>query len=135
MTRMLPDTVASVLEAYPAAAQKRFHAIRSLIHQEADRLEAGPLTETLKWGEPSFLTEASKAGTTIRLAWKSKSANALSIFVHCQTSLIDGWRDRFPELRFEGNRALVLPLNDDLPEDALLACISDALTYHRRKRA
>ncbi len=78
MTRKLPDTVASVVDAYPAAAQKQFHAIRTLIHQEADRLEAGPLTETLKWGEPSFLTEASKAGTTIRLAWKSKSANQLA---------------------------------------------------------
>ena len=135
MTRKPPDNVASVVEAYPAAAQQRFHSIRRLIHREADRLEAGPLTETLKWGEPSFLTEASRTGTTIRLAWKSRSANEMGVYVHCQTSLVDGWRDRFPELKFDGNRALLLPLDDDLPEDALLACISDALTHHRRKRA
>ena len=131
----LPEPVAEVVETYPGAARQSFDTIRNMIHEEADRLDAGPMTETLKWSEPAFLTDTPRTGTTIRLAWKPGSPGTLALFVHCQTTLIDTWRDRFPELGFDGNRALLLPLEDDLPEDALRICISDALIYHRRKRA
>ncbi len=131
----LPEPVAEIVKTYPDGVRKRFATIRNMIHEEADRLDAGPMTEALRWGEPAFLTDASRTGTTIRLAWKPKSPGTLALFVHCQTTLIDAWRDRFPELGFDGNRALLLPLEDDLPEDALRICISDALIYHRRKRA
>src|SRR3990167_3950069 len=57
--------------AFPAPARACLENLRPLIHVTAAKPPAaGPLTETLKWGEPAFLTEATKSGTTIRLAWK-----------------------------------------------------------------
>lgn len=125
----IDDTIAT----WPAPAQKAAQSLRDMVQQTAQDAEVGPLTETLKWGEPSFLTEASKAGTTIRLAWKSKKPDVLQVLVHCQTSLIDDWRGRFPDLAFDGNRALLLPLDAPLPQDELRLCLHAALTYHRAK--
>ncbi len=124
--------IAPVLAAYPDAARIYAEHLASVIHDEASRLHVGPLTETLKWGEPAFLTEATKSGTTIRMAWKPKAPEVLQLLVSCQTNLVDTWRARFPELRFAGDRAVVLPLDAPLPEDALRGCIALALTYHRR---
>lgn len=121
-----------VLATYPAAAQAHAATLSDLIRNEAKRLAAGPLTETLKWGEPAFLTEATKSGTTLRIAWKPKAPDVLQMLVSCQTNLIDTWRTRFPELRFAGDRAVLLPLDAPLPRDALRSCAALALTYHRR---
>ena len=125
--------VEGTIAAWPAPARAAAGAVRALIRQEAARAEVGPLSETLKWGEPAFLTEASKAGTTVRLAWKPNAPDVLRLLVHCQTTLIDDWRGRFPELRFDGNRALLLPLDAPLPELELRLCLASALTYHRSK--
>lgn len=122
-----------VIAAWPDPAQEAARRISGLIHEEAARADVGPLTETLKWGEPAFLTEQSKAGTTIRLAWKPKRAEVLQVLVHCQTPLIDEWRGRFPDLQFDGNRAVLLPLGAPLPEDDLRICLRGALTYHKAK--
>ena len=42
----------------------------------------------------------------------------------------------YPELRFSGNRAILLDAKDKLPEAELRHCVALALTYHsnRRKR-
>ncbi|MEL7470331.1 MAG: DUF1801 domain-containing protein [Pseudomonadota bacterium] len=135
MIPALPPQIAEVVGSYPSQAQQDFDAIRAMIHQEAERLDAAPLNETLKWGEPAFLTDAKRTGTTIRLAWKRKLPDVLGLYVHCRTALVDAWRDRFPELGFDGNRALLMPLEDDLPVEALRQCIFDALTYRRGRRA
>lgn len=39
------------------------------------------------------------------------------------------------ELRFEGNRAIVLNAGDALPANTLRNCIALALTYHRDRKA
>lgn len=127
-----PASVAAVLDGYPSVSRQHLMAVRTLIFTEADRRDVGPLTETLKWGEPAYLTEASRAGTTIRLAWKPASPENLQLLVHCTTSLIDAWRGRFPGLAFAGNRALLLPLDAQLPRGELAQMIGMALTYHRR---
>ena len=126
--------VADTIAAWPADAQAAAKSVSEMIREEAEHADVGPLTETLKWGEPSFLTEATKAGTTLRLAWKPKKAKVLQVLVHCQTSLIDEWRGRFPDLTFDGNRALLLPLDTSLPEAELRLCLRAALTYHEAKR-
>ena len=127
------NAVTNTIAAWPAPAQALAETVAALIHEEAVSAEVGPLTETLKWGEPSFLTETTKAGTTIRLAWKPKKPNVLQLLVHCQTTLIDDWRSRFPDLHFDGNRALLLALDTPLPEPELRLCLRSALTYHKAK--
>ena len=65
------DTV-SVLSGYPAALRDALLELRALILEVALETEAvGRLEETLKWGQPSYLTPATKSGTT---RWKFKPA-------------------------------------------------------------
>lgn len=130
-----PAAVQAVIDAYPANARTLLLSVRDLILDTASRQpDIGAITETLKWGEPGFLTEATKSGTTIRLAWSPKRPDHLGLFVSCQTTLLDDWRVHYADtLSLIGNRELRLPLNTSLPIDAVSHCIAMALTYHSRK--
>lgn len=51
---------------YPQSVRPVMLRLRDLIYEVARATEGvGDLTETLKWGEPAYLTEKSKSGTTI----------------------------------------------------------------------
>ncbi len=126
-----PDT-RDVFSSYSDDVAKTCLQIRDLIYQVAEELpEVGQITEALKWGQPSYLTEESKSGTTIRLGPVKDRPDYCGVYVHCQTNLIEGFRQAFDdEFEFEKNRAILIPVNRDLPKDALALCIKDALTYH-----
>ena len=123
--------------AFPAPARACLEKLRTLIHVTAAKTPAaGPLTETLKWGEPAFLTEATKSGTTIRLAWKPALPNMAQLLVPCSTPLIEEWRARYGDtLAFSGNRAVLIDIARPIPKAPLAHCIAMALTYHSRKSA
>ena len=130
----LPENVSAVVAAYPKEAQKTFHRLRELLLEEAkkdDRI--GEIEETLKWGEPAFLTSQTKSGSTVRIAWSSKSPQQMGIYFNCKASLVDTFRTIFPELSYQGNRAIILDLNSVLPEPVLAECLTIAMTYHRHK--
>ena len=132
-----PDAaVASVLDSYPVAANTMVKALRKLIFTTAANIDGvGPLTETLKWGEPAYLTEKSKTGSTIRLGWKAKYPDQIAMYFICHTHLVDTFRTLYPsELRFEGNRAIVFKITDQLPVEEVAVCVGAALTYHKNKR-
>ncbi|MES2055479.1 MAG: DUF1801 domain-containing protein [Pseudomonadota bacterium] len=130
---MKPDPVARVFAGYPANARAALMAVRDLILATAAGTEGvGALTETLKWGEPAYLTDMSGSGSTIRIAWKPAAPDHYALYFNCRTSLIDSFRSMFDELNYEGNRAILLKLGDPLPEAELSACVRLALTYHRR---
>ena len=57
-----PPEVAAVYARYPEEPRARLMDTRALIFEEAQLCEAGVLTETLKWGEPAYLTEQSRVG-------------------------------------------------------------------------
>lgn len=128
--------VAAHFESYPPAARKKLLALRELVFATAEQLEAvGELQETLKWGEPAYVTAETKSGSTVRIDWKSKAPDRYAVYFHCQTGLVESFRSMFPDdFTFEGNRALVLKLSQQVPTDALVLCIEAALTYHSRKR-
>ena len=132
---IMPAPVRDVFKAWPAPVRSRAARVRELILETADGTGTGPLTETLKWGEPAYLNEEQRVGTTVRLAHAPGSERPLRILVHCQTDLIDRYRERFgAELAFDGNRAICLSDAEALPEEPLRHCISLALAYHRDKR-
>ncbi|MEM7253827.1 MAG: DUF1801 domain-containing protein [Pseudomonadota bacterium] len=131
---MTPE-VDAIVNTYPPTARRVFRALRTGLHRVAKREDAGPITEALKWGEPSYLTDTSKSGTTVRIAWKEKTPAQCHIYVHCQTNIIETLRAKFPNGRFEGNRAVVIPLDGPRPNALIDACFTLALTYHRHKRA
>jgi hypothetical protein len=126
--------VARVLAGYPARIRRRLLALRRLIFATAAATPGvGALTETLKWGEPAYVTAETGSGSTIRLGWKQSSPTQYALFMHCQTNLIATFRRRFPELEFEGNRAIVFEDRDALPAEPVRHCIAGALTYHQRR--
>ncbi|MEM8947997.1 MAG: hypothetical protein AAGA21_10245 [Pseudomonadota bacterium] len=88
----------------------------------------------MKWGQLSFLTAASKSGTTIRIDRLSKTDDRPALFVSCQTDLVATFQDIYPEaLSYQGKRAIILDADGPLPEVELRHCIALALTYKARK--
>lgn len=132
-----PPEVAAVFEAVPPAPRKMLKALRKLIYATAARTpDAGALKETLKWGEPAYLTAETGSGTTIRLGWKPAFPERVGLYVHCQTNLVDRYRSRFADqLTFDGDRGILFDVGTPLPEDEAAACIAEALTYHSAKNA
>ncbi len=126
--------VAAAYKAFPDEMRSRLLALRQMIFETASGLkEVGPIEETLKWGVPSYLTPISKSGTTIRLA-PAKEQNCYGLYVHCQTRLIEEFKQTHPDsLTYSGTRALLFKLNEPVPEKELREFIAAALTYHRRK--
>lgn len=112
--------------------------LRALIFDTAGRTDGvGPLHETLKWGQPSYLTKAS--GSTIRIDQakgerEDGQGGRLALFVHCQTDLIETFKQIYGNgLVAIGNRALLFSASEPLPVEALRHCIGLALTYHTRR--
>ena len=125
--------VAAVFDAYTTRLKSRLMRLRGLILEAASTTQGvGKLEETLKWGQPSYLTTETKAGSTIRID-KIKSgdrqyAQQYAMYFHCQTTLVATFRELYPdELSFEGNRAIIFSEDEALPEDALRHCIALAL--------
>lgn len=133
----LDPRVAQAFESFPSDIRPKLLALRQLIFETAAATEGvGPLSETLKWGEPAYLTEATRSGTTVRIGWKAAAPTRYAMYVHCQTHLVDRFRSLFgDELAFEGNRAIVFERSDTLPKQPLSVCIAMALTYHRNKKS
>jgi hypothetical protein len=127
--------VAQTYAAYPPPLRRRLLSLRRLVLDTAAATPGvGELEETLKWGEPAYLTSASKSGSTIRLGPVKSSPSQYALYFNCKTTLVDTFRTLFPqELRYEGNRAIVLDSADAVPREALAFCIQAALTYHKRK--
>ena len=109
--------------------------MRDLIFETAAASESvGPLTETLKWGEPAYLTVATRSGTTIRLGWVRSSERKCAVLFNCRTTLVDDFREQFPDVFvYEKNRAILLDASEPLPRVPLSTCLGMALTYHRRR--
>ncbi len=130
-----PD-VAKVFEGYPEATREKLMFLRQLIFDTAAKTEGvGELEETLKWGEPSYLTPQSKSGSTIRIAWKKSQAGEYAMYFNCQTDLIATFKQMYPnEFTYEGKRSIIFNANDEIPVEELSDCISLALTYHLYKK-
>ncbi len=128
--------VAAVFNLYPKKIKSKLMVLRQLIYETAASFEeVGELEETLKWGEPSYLTPISKSGSTIRIAWKNSQKDQYSMFFKCTANLVPAFKERFPDkFRFGGNRSIDFNLQDDVPTTELKQCIALALTYHRNKR-
>lgn len=134
-----PPEVQAVLDGYPPPLRKRLLALRRLILETAAATPGvGPLTETLKWGQPSYLTAESGSGTTIRLGGAKDEAGQpegrVAVYVHCQSGLIESFRELYPgEFTYQGRRAILFAPEEEIPEEPLRHCLALALTHHLRK--
>jgi hypothetical protein len=128
--------VDAVFSAYPRPLKAKLLALRRLIFETARTTRGvGVLQETLKWGQPSYLTPQTNSGSTIRIDQIKSAAGQYAVYFHCQTNLVETFRELYPtQLRFEGNRSIVLDVKDELPQAELRHCVALALTYHLNKR-
>jgi len=126
------QSVLKVFDQYPELIQEKMYVLRDLIYTTAERIGMGSgLTETLKWGEPSYLC---KTGSTIRIHWKEEDSEFYRMFFHCQTSLISTFRELYSGVfDFEGNRAIRFSIDKDPNLELLENCIEASLRYHLLK--
>ena len=125
----------AVFATYPRPLKPKLLALRRLILDTARATKGvGALAETLKWGQPSYLTPETKSGSTIRIDQVKSAANQYAVYFHCQTNLVETFRELYPELSYSGNRAILLDVAGRLPEPALRHCVALALTYHSRRK-
>ncbi|WPP51658.1 DUF1801 domain-containing protein [Catalinimonas niigatensis] len=124
--------VEMVFNGYPDAVREKMIYLRGLILEVAEEMEdITQLEETLKWGEPSYLT---KQGSTIRIDWKKKKPDQYAIYFKCTSKLVPTFRMLYQDLfSFEGNRAIVFQLDDQPAEVELRHCITAGLRYHQVK--
>ncbi len=124
--------VAKVFSQYPELVRTKLLALRTLVLETVrESNEISAVEETLKWGEPSFVT---KTGSTIRIDWKQSRPDHYALYFNCKTTLIDTFKEFYrDQLNFEGNRAIIFDLNNSVPVEIVKHCIFLALTYHKRK--
>ena len=123
----------SKLKAYQPQVKPKLEALHQLILEVAQEHEhISQIEETLKWGEPSFIT---KKGSTLRMDWKEKNPNQYALYFKCTSLLVPTFKEVYPTLfTYEGNRAIVFQLEDNIPKAELKNCIRAALTYHSVKQ-
>lgn len=127
--------VANVLDSYPKPIGAKLQALRKLILDTARTTDGvGALDETLKWGQVSYLTSETGSGSTIRIDRVKSETNQVAVYFHCQTNLVETFRELYPELSYSGNRAILLDAGEPLPKAELGHCVALALTYHLHKR-
>ena len=134
------EEVEKIFLAYPGKVRSKMYDLRDFILDIGEGLEqVKGIQETLKWGEPSFITTGPKTGTTIRIDWKEKHPDYYAVYVNCQTSLIESFKVLYPDsFIYEGTRAIQFPLYEDLWENRLKVArlrefITMAMTYHLDK--
>jgi Domain of unknown function (DU1801) len=128
--------VARVFETYPPHICEQLLKLRQIIFETAANTDGvGMLEETLKWGEPAYVTSETRSGSTVRIDWKKAHPEQYFMYFHCQTNLVETFRDLFPdELSFEGNRAIVFQCGEPILFEAISFCIAASLTYHLDKK-
>ena len=135
MKRFSDSAVASVFEAYPPALRARLMALRELVFDTAVATPGvGRLTEVLKWGQPSYLTEETGSGTTVRID-RLRAGDGYAVYFHCQSGLLGQFRELYPDtFKYEGKRAIVFENGARLPVRELRHCLALAFTHHSRKK-
>ena len=124
--------VNEIFANYPDFGRGKMQYLRELVIETAEETEdVSKLEETLKWGEPSFVT---RNGSTLRMDWKEKTPHQYAMYFQCTSRLVETFRMVFEhKFQYEGNRAIVFQINQKIPVWELKECIKAALTYHRVK--
>ena len=128
--------VKEVFSEFPPGIRKKLMELRQLIFEVASETQGvGELEETLKWGQPSYVTRETKSGSTIRIGREKHTDGDCGIYFHCQTTLVDTFKEIYGDtFKYEKNRAIIFNKDEELPTRELSDCISMALTYHGKKK-
>lgn len=129
-SNLMDLSVNKKFETYPKDIAVLLGNIRTLIFSVAKQDGISDITETLKWGEPSY---ASKIGSTVRFDWKAKYPGQYCVYFNCKTSLVETFREVYGDIfKYDGNRAIILDVGQEIPKE-LAHCISMSLRYKKIK--
>jgi len=134
----IPAPASDILNAFRSfktPVRKRLLSLRELIYETAEETpQIGALSETLKWGQPSYTPLKPHIGSSIRLGVPKTHAGECALFFICHTNLVEQFREIYAsELRFEGARTIIVDATGALATKPLKHCIAMALTYHLNK--
>lgn len=120
------------LASYPEHVRDKMNFLRKLVLETAKELpEVEEIEETLKWGEPSFVT---KTGSTLRMDWKEKTPDQYQMYFKCTSRLVETFKVVFSNtFNYEKSRAIIFQLDQKIPKKELKQCIKATLTYHKVK--
>jgi len=120
------------LRSYPDFVRDKMYYLRELVKETAAEIpEVIELEETLKWGEPSFMT---KNGSTLRMDWKEKTPDQYQMYFKCTSRLVETFKLVFGNhFQYEKNRAIVFRIDQKIPLRELKKCVKAALLYHKIK--
>lgn len=101
--------VKEVFDQYPKTVKAQLSNLRRLVLSTASEIDGlEKLEETLKWGEPSYLT---KHGSTVRMDWKKKTPEQYAMYFKCTSKLVETFKIIYRDVfTFEGNRAIIFQL-------------------------
>ncbi|MEO8415939.1 MAG: DUF1801 domain-containing protein [Ginsengibacter sp.] len=121
-----------VFNKYPGIVRKKIVNLRRLVLAAANEIQGiKGIQEILKWGEPSYIVEG---GSTIRIDWKKKTPDQYAIYFKCTSKLVPTFKMVYKDtFIYEGHRAIVFQMNDEIPEVELKSCLTAALMYHKVK--
>ena len=127
--RPLAHAIAAVFEAQPELTANCMARLRALILETAHSdPRVGPLTESLKWGQPAYRPVAANCGTTLRVGPHKDAGFAL--YAPCSTTVIPTHAERFAGAdRIDGTRAVLFDHPDQIDPDRLRLTILHGLTY------
>jgi Domain of unknown function (DU1801) len=118
--------------SFSASTRPKLLRLRELAFDTAERLNAGPLTESLKWGQPAFSTPG-KTGSTFRLDEIKKGDGKYALYFLCQTTLIATFRELYADrFSFEGSRAIIFASDGSYDEADIAHCMALAMSYGRK---
>ncbi len=133
MTKLKTDSAfEEKIANFPDFVRGNLQFLRELIHEVANEItEIDNLEETLKWGEPSFVT---KGGSTLRMDWKKKTPEQYQLYFKCTSRLVETFKIVHGDFfNYEKSRAIIFKLDQKVPVKELKQCIKAALTYHKVK--
>ena len=127
-----PD-VKAVFDGLPGGMRDTAMTLRDLIFDVAqDSPQVGRVEETLRWGQPSYLTPDTKSGSTLRIGLAK--SGGVAIFAHCATDIISTYAATFAGSdQIEGNRAVIFKDRPDIVPDRIRLLIFHGLTYHLKR--
>lgn len=131
--RHLPADVAAVLADYPQHVREQVLDLRELLLRIAgDDPRIGAVTETLKWGQPAYVTPT---GTTVRFAPARSRSDAVGVYTSCQTPLVAEFEEAHGDLfEYDGVRGIHVQCGSGEGMDALGEHLRAAMTYKSRQR-
>ncbi|MGL5009050.1 MAG: DUF1801 domain-containing protein [Paracoccaceae bacterium] len=130
----MTDQVRAVFVGCSGPVRDGLLRLRGLIFAAAaDHPEVGAVVESLRWGQPAYLTPETGAACSLRIG--ALREDGFGLFVHCQTDLIANFlAGPGAGHRHDGTRGVLFRDVTDIRDGPISMLIAGALTYHLRKR-